>query len=267
MNKLMIFEGNNVEIIRGENGEPLFELYSTGMALGQIVMAKGTAYANKKRIEKNISNAGIEPVLRNAKLYLTEEMLYDFMLEAKTDKCRAFRKWVTHEVLPSIRKDGGYMVASTEESDEEILARAILVAQKTIERKNEQIKELEDSNHSLQTANNALLSKVEEDAPKVEFAETVTNSEDCIDFATFSQVCVTAGVKNIGRNRLVKFLKDKKVLKSNNTPYQSFVDRGYFKVVEVAKKNYYGGMVMPKTLITGKGQPPLLKFVLENYNA
>ena len=52
MNKLMMFEGNNVEIIRGENGEPLFELYSTGMALGQIVMAKGTTYANKKKNRK-----------------------------------------------------------------------------------------------------------------------------------------------------------------------------------------------------------------------
>ena len=104
-----IFEGTPVEIITDKNGEPLFELYSTGMALGQVVTAKGNIYPNKDRINKNISNADIQPVLRNAKPYLTEPMLYDFMFEAKTDKCKSFRKWVTNEVLPTIRKTGGYV--------------------------------------------------------------------------------------------------------------------------------------------------------------
>lgn len=104
-----IFEGTPVEIIVDENGEPLFELYTTGMALGQVVTAKGNIYPNKDRINKNIANADIQPVLRNAKPYLTEPMLYDFMFEAKTDKCKSFRKWVTNEVLPTIRKTGGYV--------------------------------------------------------------------------------------------------------------------------------------------------------------
>ena len=104
-----IFEGTPVEIITDKNGEPLFELYSTGMALGQVVTAKGNIYPNKDRINKNIANADIQPVLRNAKPYLTEPMLYDFMFEAKTDKCKSFRKWVTNEVLPTIRKTGGYV--------------------------------------------------------------------------------------------------------------------------------------------------------------
>ena len=102
------FEGNGVGIII-ENGELLFELYSTGMALGQIVKAKGKIYPNKARIEKNVKNAEISTVLRNAKLYLNEEMLYDLMLEMKTDKVKPFRKWITSEVLPSIRQNGGYI--------------------------------------------------------------------------------------------------------------------------------------------------------------
>ena len=113
MNELMKFEGNDVEIILNEQGEPLFELYTTGMALGQVVTAKGKLYPNKKRIEKNIENAEISTVLRNAKHYLTEEQLYDFMLEAKTDKCRIFRKWITNEVLPTIRKTGSYSLSNT----------------------------------------------------------------------------------------------------------------------------------------------------------
>lgn len=102
------FEGQNVEIII-EEGEPLFELYSTGFALGQVVKAKGKLYSNKTRIDNNIKNAEITVVLRNAKQYLTEEMLYDLMLEMKTDKVKPFRKWITKEVLPTIRKTGGYV--------------------------------------------------------------------------------------------------------------------------------------------------------------
>lgn len=104
-----IFEGTPVEIIVDENGELLFELYSTGVALGQVVTAKGNIYPNKDRINKNIANADIEPVLRNAKLYITESQLYDFMFEAKTDKCKSFRKWVTNDVLPTINRTGGYV--------------------------------------------------------------------------------------------------------------------------------------------------------------
>lgn len=107
-NSLRIFEGHQVEIIM-ENGQPLFELYSTGIALGQADIKNGKAYPKKARIEQNIINSGIELILRSGEKYLTETQLYDFMLEAKTEKCKAFRKWVTNEVLPTIRKTGGYV--------------------------------------------------------------------------------------------------------------------------------------------------------------
>ena len=148
MKDLQIFEGNEVEIILGENNEILFELYSTGMALGYVNKRKnstGKEYVSpyKSRIDKVIKSAEITCVCHGVTQYLTEEQLYDFMLEAKTDKCKAFKKWVTHEVLPSIRKDGGYIMAKEEDTDEEIMAKALLIAQKTIENKNQKIKELE----------------------------------------------------------------------------------------------------------------------------
>lgn len=76
-------EFSNVEIIV-ENGEPLFELYSTGMALGYITRAKGVVYPHKDRIDKIVKNAVIALVVRGVKLYLTESMLYDFLLESKS---------------------------------------------------------------------------------------------------------------------------------------------------------------------------------------
>ena len=108
-----IFEGTPVEIITDKNGEPLFELYSTGMALGyeKIDVKNGKCYSTirKDRIDKIIENAEIKPFDHGGRKYLTESQLYDFMFEAKTDKCKSFRKWVTNEVLPTIRKTGGYV--------------------------------------------------------------------------------------------------------------------------------------------------------------
>lgn len=125
MNKqLMIFENTNVEMIIGENGEPLFELYSVGQALGQVVKnGAGKLYPNKKRIDKNIENAEIVPCLRNANKYLTEEMIYDFMFEAKTDKCKSFRKWLSQEVLPSIRQNGAYVSENITDKAQELLVK------------------------------------------------------------------------------------------------------------------------------------------------
>ena len=72
MNELMIFEGNEVEIILGENNEPLFELYSTGMALGYTNKAKGKIYPHKIRIEKTLENAEISTVVHGVQQYLTK---------------------------------------------------------------------------------------------------------------------------------------------------------------------------------------------------
>nr|DAF66678.1 MAG TPA: BRO family protein [Caudoviricetes sp.] len=112
MNELMLFdfEGNKVDIIINDNGEPLFEIYSTGMALGHVKIAKGKIYPRKDRIDKNIKNAEISTVVHDGQQYITEEQLYDFMLECKTEKCKPFRRWVTHKVLPSIRKIGKYEI-------------------------------------------------------------------------------------------------------------------------------------------------------------
>ena len=107
MQELMMFENNQVEVME-VNGVLYFELYSTGMALGQVKEAKGRKYPRTDRIDENVKNAEISTVVHNGQQYITEEQLYDLMLEMKTDKVKPFRKWVTSEVLPSIRKTGTY---------------------------------------------------------------------------------------------------------------------------------------------------------------
>lgn len=107
------FEDTNVKVLRDNNNDLWFEIYSTGMALGHVKKnAIGCCYPRKERIEENLKNAEIQPCVRNGHSWINESQLYDFMLEARTDKCRVFRKWVVNEVLPSLRKTGTYTVSN-----------------------------------------------------------------------------------------------------------------------------------------------------------
>lgn len=120
----MKFENNDIQMIE-INGKWYFELYSVGMALGQVKTAKGKNYPAKDRIDKNAESAEIKPVVRNAQPYITEEQIYDLMLETRTDKCRTFRKWLTNEVLPELNHTGTYTMStnrtdSTETNDSRV---------------------------------------------------------------------------------------------------------------------------------------------------
>ena len=114
-NVTKFFEGTEVKIIYNENDEILFELYSTGIALGYSEIKKGKLYARKPRIDNIVRNAEISTVLHDGEQYLTESQLYDFMLEARTDKCRAFRKWVTDDVLPNLINNRCYILEDATE--------------------------------------------------------------------------------------------------------------------------------------------------------
>lgn len=100
-------------------GEVLFEIYSTGMALGYVKSntIKGKTYyqCRKDRVDKCIENAEISTLVHDGLILMNESQLYDFMLEARTDKCKAFRKWVTTEVLPRINSVGGFVAEGREE--------------------------------------------------------------------------------------------------------------------------------------------------------
>ncbi|MCS6132610.1 hypothetical protein DWV13_13380 [Clostridium botulinum] len=238
MKELMIFEGSNVEIITDEKGEPLFELYSTGMALGYTNKnSVGMIYPRKERIEKILINAEIKACVHNGHIYLTESQLYDFMLETKTDKCKLFRKLVSAEVLPQIRKTGGYLPRSQVKSEEYLLSQLVSVLFEIIEKQNKIMKKQN---------------------PKIEFADTVTaSSDDGIDIETFSKIIYDGKVFKGGRNKLFAYLKENGYLTKNNTPYQKFIDNGIFKVKYIQDKTY-GNRVGCKTLITGKGQAYLI---------
>ena len=172
------------------------------------------------------------------RLFLTEDGLYEVLMQSRKPIAKEFKKEVK-TILKEVRKTGGYIATNENETDEEILAKAIIVANRTIERKNQKIAELE--------------TKITKDEPLVEFANKVAKSSDSIDIGDFSKVLHSEEIK-IGRNTLFSWLRENKYIMKNNIPYQKYVDNGYFEVIEVVKTTPWGDKVFAKTLITGNGQ-------------
>lgn len=240
------FENVDVEIA-SIDGDPYFELYSTGMALGQVKTNNiGMQYPRKERIDENVKNADIVPCVHNGHKYLSENQLYDLMLEMKTDKVKPFRKWLTQEVIPSIRKYGGYVeeiskfIASYFPQADEFTRTFIAQSLEENKRQQEIIKKQSE--------------QIEEQRPAVEFTESICKSSDNIKMRDMAKLLCDENI-NIGEKRLYNLLRDKKVLMQDKSPYQSFVDRGYFYVSENSYTTVYGTTgISSTTLVTPKGQ-------------
>jgi len=148
---------------------------------------------------------------------INESGLYSLVLSSKLPTAKEFKRWVTSEVLPSIRKSGSYVIPQT-------YADALMLAA-------EQAKTIE------------LMQ------PKADFYDTVASSESLLSMADVAKVLDMG----IGRNKLYKLLRDRGILQDTNVPYQRFVDTGYFKLVE---STYVAGdnqVVATTTYVRQKG--------------
>lgn len=157
---------------------------------------------------------------------INESGIYQLVLASRMPNAEKFKNWVTNQILPSIRKTGSYSVIPKKELSIEEMT--LLVIQNMQSKIADQQKQLE------------------EQKPKVEFAEKISNTKNAVSIGDFAKVI------GWGPNKLFQWLRDKKYLMANNIPYQDYIDAGYFKVIEylIDKKNE----AKFKTLITGKGQ-------------
>ena len=139
MNEITIFQNQEFGAIRtisNERGEVMFCLKDVCEVLElrtqKVVQRLEDDVLSKYPIVDNLGRT-------QQATFVNEDGLYDTILESRKPHAKGFRKWVTSEVLPSIRKQGGYMIARPEESDEVILARALQIMQATLQRRDEQI--------------------------------------------------------------------------------------------------------------------------------
>ena len=189
---------------------------------------------------------------------VNESGMYSLVLGSELPEAKKFKRWVTSEVLPQIRQTGGYIPVKEEDNEMEILSKAFLIAQKTIET---QKARLEQETHKRLLAEQ----KIEEDKPMVEFANTISASSGSIDIGTFAKLVKDEDIP-LGRNKLFDWLRTNKYLMKNNVPYQTYVDNGYFEVVEYTYSTLFGDKLGIKTLVTGKGQIKLVEKLKKEFS-
>ena len=182
MNTIQIFENSEFGAIRtmsNEQGEPLFCAKDVAEALGY----NNSRDAVRKHVDgEDKTTVAICDTGSNYKtnaVFINESGLYSLILGSKLESARRFKRWVTSEVLPAIRKQGGYMVARPDESDEVILARALQIMQATLERRDAEIARLR---------------------PRAEYADHVLDSIECL---TVTQIAKELSMTGRELNRIL----------------------------------------------------------------
>lgn len=174
---------------------------------------------------------------------INESGVYALVFSSKLSKAKEFKRWVTSEVLPSIRKTGGYSLNVPKNLPEALRAYAAEI----------------EAHEQTKTALAKKEKKIALDAPKVDFYDSVANSESLL---TFEKVAKLIAKKGLGRNKLIGWLRDLKLLRktdSGNVPYQQYVNKGYFKLVESTRVINGYERVFTTTYVTQKGLDYILK--------
>jgi len=224
--------------------------YGEGKSLNNAVAKH--VFEDDKGVTKVMTPGGLQKMI-----IINESGLYALIFGSRLESAKGFKRWVTGEVLPQIRKTGGYIHIEEDDGEQEIIAKALLIANKTIERKNEIIKSQKEQIDVMQ--------------PKVEFADGVSNSNDCISIKAFANIVANKDGIRIGEYRCFDFLRKERILQSNsihrNIPYQKYIESGYFVIDERKFERDGECHLYRKTLITGKGQQFLYKLIKEKYVA
>ena len=244
MSNLQVFNNPEFGKIRTveENGEAWF----VGKDVAEVLGYSDTFGALKKHVDdedkQNCQNDSFESP--RGMTVINESGLYSLVLSSKLPGAKKFKRWVTSEVLPAIRKTGGY-IPTAGMTDGEIMARALLISQKSIDEKNTQIAQQ--------------AKKIEADAPKVLFADSVAASHTSILIGELAKLLKQNGV-DIGPNRLFEWLRSNGYLirrmgTDYNMPTQRSMELGLFEVKENAITHSDGHVTVSKTpKVTGKGQ-------------
>ena len=206
MNEIQIFQNQEFGAIRtisNEQGDVMFCAKDVAEALGynNTMKAVRDHVDEEDKLRERIVLSGQN---RQA-IFINESGLYALILSSKLESARRFKHWVTSEVLPSIRKQGGYMVAHPDETDEEILARALQIMQAAVLRRDEEIARLK---------------------PRAEYADHVLDSITCI---TTTQLAKELGMTAQELNRRLCELRIQYWQSGQYMLYADYARQGFAK--------------------------------------
>lgn len=209
MSNIEVFENKEFGKVRTVviNGEPWFVGKDVTSILGYTNASK--ALTDHVDSEDKLNNESLSSLGQRGGWLINESGLYALIISSKLPTAKKFKRWVTSEVLPSIRKYGSYSADIPKTLPECLIAYA------------NEIKAHEETKKMLEIAK-----------PKADFYDTVVSTESLLSMGDTAKLI---NKKGVGRNNLYKILKARKILMTDNIPYQQYIERGYFKVVE----NYY----------------------------
>lgn len=244
-----------------ESGEPLFCLADICNALD----LGGGARNVKSRLSpegvvsiNTLTNGGAQQLN-----FINEPNLYRCIFQSRKKGAEQFQNWVYTEVLPSIRKKGGYISAA--ETPEETMARAILLAQETIERqrrlieeKSERVEFLEEERDGLAKLVDAGEAAIREMTPKAVFADALVTSDKSILIGELAKILKQNGVET-GQKRLFRYLRENGFLctkgEAYNQPSQKSLEMGLMELKKTIVMKPSGDSIVTTTpKVTAKGQ-------------
>ena len=250
MNEIMIIK--EVKGFLDSNGTVNLNLEDVSRGLGFTFKAKsGNEVVRWNTVRKYLNDIGVATICNDNNFgkdglpeYILENIVYKLCFKSRSETAKKFQNFVTDEVLPSIRKNGGYIVGQNELSNSELLAKAVLVANNTIQNKEKQLEEAKK--------------KIENDRPKVLYAESLT-TKGTILVREMAKILAQIGV-DIGEKRLFEWLREnnfliKKLGNDYNSPTQKSIEMGIMKVTKTRIDTADGRQIIKNTpRITGKGQ-------------
>lgn len=250
MNEIQLFKDERFGEVRvaGTSEEPLFCLADICRVLDlQVTPTKNRIKPDGVSLIKVIDSLGRE----QEATFISEQNLYKVIMRSDKPQAEPFQDWVCGEVLPSIRKSGGYIATKEDDTPEMIMARAILVANETITR---QKKQIEEAQRQIEQKDE----KIAQDAPKVLFADAVSTSKRSCLVAELAKILQQNGV-NIGQNRLFDWMRKNGYLCSKgqyyNQPTQRAQEMGLFELKKTTINKPDGSiLVSTTTKVTGRGQ-------------
>ena len=262
MNEIKVFNNSAFGQVRtaGTSETPLFCLSDVCKAVDLSNPSSVKARLDKddvQLIDLHALNGGQEIVGNSLATFITESGFYEVILFSNSPKVKPFRKWVTKEVLPSIRKTDQYSADTPQTFGEALM----LAAKKQLE--------VEEQQRLIEAKDK----KIAEDAPKVAYADALTASDDSCLVAELAKVLAQNGYET-GQNRLFKWLREHHYLGAKgdyyNMPMQQYIEQGIFKIIKKPKTIKGEIKIFKIAMVTAKGQQyfinkflskePMLKF-------
>lgn len=232
------FKGASLRTLTDKAGEPWFVAKDVCDILGHSNVSMALdRLDDDERSKFNLGRQGETNIVNEAGLYV-------LVLGSRKPEAHEFKRWVTHEVLPQIRRTGGYIPTTDVDDDMTILAKAVMIGQRTMEAQKRKIAEQQ--------------TRIDELQPKARFADAVAASDGTCLVGELAKMLRQNGM-DIGQNRLFRLLQADGYLgksgSNRNVPTQRAMDLGLFRIKETTVTHADGHTTVSRTpKVTGKGQ-------------